>query len=186
MNDGAGGVGRGRPPTSSQFRKGQSGNPKGRPRGSRTRAAPYETVLGQKVIVREDGTSRQMSAAEAFLLQITRRGLEGDGVAARAATIAIEEARARLGPADEDRVTVIIMKPVSVGSVNSGLEHLRAATVLDPYRETARLALEPWLIEAALDRLGDRILTKVEQMAVWRSTRTPRKINWPVWWTYWG
>jgi len=27
------------------------------------------------------------------------------------------------------------------------------AKKLDPYRETARMALEPWLIEAALDRL---------------------------------
>ena len=75
-------VGRGRPPAATRFRKGQSGNPRGRPRGRR-RKAPYEAVLGQKVTVREDGSSRQMSAAEAFLLQVTRRGLEGDSAAAR-------------------------------------------------------------------------------------------------------
>jgi hypothetical protein len=54
----------------SRFRKGQSGNPRGRPKGSRHKA-PYETVLGQTVTVREDGIPRQMTAAEAFLLHVT-------------------------------------------------------------------------------------------------------------------
>ena len=179
-------VGRGRPPTASRFRKGQSGNPKGRPKGSTARGAPYQTVLGQTVTVREDGAVRRMSAAEAFLLHITRRGLEGDGAAARAAMAAIEEARARCGSSDDGRITVIIIKPVSVGSVNSGLEHLRAAVTLDPYRETARMVLEPWLVEAALDRLGDRRLTAAQQVTVWKSARTPRKVKWPTWWEYWG
>jgi hypothetical protein len=180
-------IGRGRPPTSSRFRKGQSGNPKGRPRGSTARSAPYQKVLGQTVSVREDGVIRRMSAAEAFLLHITRRGLEGDGAAARAAMTAIEDARTRRGPwDDDDRPTVVVMKFVGSGSVNSGLTHLRAAAVLDPYRETARLALEPWLVEAALDRLGDRRLTHSEQETIWRSARTPRKVKWPDWWEYEG
>jgi hypothetical protein len=36
-----------------------------------------------------------------------------------------------------------------MGSLSLALELLRMATKLDPYRETARLALEPWLVEAA-------------------------------------
>jgi hypothetical protein len=42
---------------------------------------------------------------------------------------------------------------VAPGSVTSALEPLRMARKLDPYRETARMALEPWLVEAALARL---------------------------------
>src|ERR1700730_4210593 len=40
------------------------------------------------------------------------------------------------------------------GSVTSALEPLRMARNLDPYRETPRMALEPWLVEAALARLS--------------------------------
>ena len=45
------------------------------------------------VTIREDGVERRVTAAEAFLLHVTKRGLEGDGAAARAAMAAIEVAR---------------------------------------------------------------------------------------------
>ena len=176
---------RGKPPAGTQFRKGQSGNPRGRPRGSK-RQAPYETVLGQAVTVREDGTTRRMTAAEAFLLHITRRGLDGDGAAARAAMAAIKAARARRSPGQEARITVIIRDFGSPGAVNGAMLPLRMAVTLDPYRETARTVIEPWLIEAALDRLGERCLTLGEQAAVWKAARTPWKVSWPEWWEYRG
>ena len=79
-------------PLASRFRKGRSGNPKGRPRGRR-RELPYEAVLGQEVIIRENGRERRVTAAEAFLLQLIKRGLDGDIPAARAAIAAIGDMR---------------------------------------------------------------------------------------------
>ena len=45
--------------------------------------------------IREGGSERRVTAAEAFLLQLAKRALEGDDAAARAAIEAIEEARER-------------------------------------------------------------------------------------------
>ena len=174
-------VGYGKAPASTRFRKGKSGNPRGRPRGRRNEP-PYEAVLGQMVTIREDGAERQVTAAEAFLLHMTKRGLEGDTAAARTAMAAIEEARAtRLerGYGSQIQITYVIVAP---GSVNSALKPLRMAKKLDRFRETARMALEAWIVEAALARLGDRRLTVDEQQSIVNATRTPRKVRWPDWW----
>ena len=104
------------------------------------------------VTIREGGVERRVTADEAFLLQLTKRGLEGDGVAARATLAVIEEVTER--PSTHQGLPSVIVRTIVVpGSVTSALAPLRMAKKLDPYRETARMALEPWLIEAALDRL---------------------------------
>jgi hypothetical protein len=177
------GTGRGVPPIGTRFAKGRSGNPRGRPRGSR-RQAPHEAVLGQKVTVREEGLVRQMTAAEAFLLHVTQRGLEGDSAAARAAMAAIAQARARRGSSDADSIPHIVIVPVAPGCVNQAMRGLRMAVKQDAFRPTARIVLEPWIVEAALDRLGARRLDTKQQRTVWKATRTPWKVRWPQWWSY--
>jgi uncharacterized protein DUF5681 len=175
-----GGGGYRRPPRRTRFKKGQSGNPVGRPRG-RHREAPYEAVLGQMVTIREGGVERRVTADEAFLLQLTKRGLEGDGAAARATLDVIEEFTER--PSTHQRLPRVIVRKILVpGSVTSALEPLRMAKKLDPYRETARIALEPWLVEAALARLP-QTLSPADQRIVVEATRTPRKVRWPEWWS---
>jgi hypothetical protein len=172
-------VGYRKPPRATRFTKGQSGNAGGRPRGRR-REAPYEVVLGQTVTIREGGVERRVAADEAFLLQLAKRGLEGDSAATRATLAVIEEIAER--SSTYEGVSVIVRTGVAPGSVTSALEPLRMATKLDPYRETARMALEPWLVEAALDRL-DRRLSAADQRIIVKATRTPRKVRWPDWWS---
>jgi hypothetical protein len=174
-------VGYGRPPAQSRFRKGQSGNPRGRPRGRRNEP-PYEAVLGQMVTIRQDGVERRVTGAEAFLLHVTKRGLDGDGPATRAALAAIEQALAARGSSLRDTISGFDVVFVRAGSVNTALRALRMATKLDRLRPTARMALEPWLVQAALARLGERKLTRDEQAKVLGATRTPHKVKWPEWW----
>lgn len=49
--------------------------------------------------------------------------------------------------------------------------------------QRVRWEINPWIVEAALDRLGDRQLTIEEQRDVYANTRTPHKVSWPEWWT---
>jgi hypothetical protein len=179
-DDEDGGGGYRRPPRTTRFTKGQSGNPAGRTRGRR-REAPYEAVLGQMVTIREGGVERRVMADEAFLLQLTKRGLEGDGAAARATLAVIEEVTER--PSTRQGFPSVIVRTIVVpGSVTSALQPLRMARKLDSYRETARMALEPWLVEAALARLRGT-LSPADQRTIVKATRTPHKIRWPEWWS---
>lgn len=173
-------VGYGRPPTSTRFKKGRSGNPRGRPR-NRRREIPYDTLLGQMVTVREDGRERRVTAAEAFILQLTKKGLEGDSASARASLMAIEAARdARAARGDGT-------EPVSVRIRFFGLccavEHLGIGVLVHPTdKKRVKLMLKPWIVEAALARRGTRQMTIEEQRTVLASTRTPEKVRWPDWW----
>lgn len=182
-------AGRGNPPAASRFRKGQSGNPRGRPRGCRNKGAPYESVLGQLVTVRSDDGERKLTAAEAFLLHMTQKGLAGDASAARATLEAIEAAPGNTAATKRTDITEILINFRGTKRdqrLDQTLRDLGMARKLDAYRDTARVLLEVWLVELALQRLGDRHLSTGEQKAVWRGTRTPWKVNWPEWWSYRG
>lgn len=172
-------AGYGNPPMATRFQKGQSGNPRGRPR-KRHREIPYDAVLGQMVTIREDGREKRITAAEAFILQLTQRGLAGDSAAARASLEAIEAARAKR--AGEHEHMRIVFRMIAAG-VTSILDTLGIGTRKYPADEKwVRWELQPWAVEAALERLDDRRLTEDEQREVWRATRTPHKIKWPEWW----
>src|SRR4051794_26939196 len=67
-------VGYGKPPRHSRFKKGQSGNPRGRP--SLARVA-YR-ILNEKIRVRENGERRTITKLEAMLKQLANKGVSGD------------------------------------------------------------------------------------------------------------
>lgn len=135
------------------------------------------------VTIREDGRDRRVTAAEAFLLQLTQKGLAGDSAAARASLEAIEAARVEKGK------TVMTPTRLVISTISSGadaiLEPLGIAKLKYPADEArVRWELNPWIVEAALERLGSRQLSDEEQREVWNATRMPHKVRWPIWWRY--
>ena len=71
-------VGYGRPPKASQFRPGKSGNPKGRPKGSRSVWAFLKAAIEQKVAVTENGKTRRISALEVMLRRLVNDAMRSD------------------------------------------------------------------------------------------------------------
>ena len=75
-------VGYARPPRHTRFRKGQSGNPRGRPRGHRNLASDLVDELNERIVVREGETRRTMTKQRGMLKALVARGLKGDTRAA--------------------------------------------------------------------------------------------------------
>src|SRR5262245_46186637 len=75
-------VGYGRPPKEHQFRRGQSGNRKGRPNGAITTTTLLRKILDRRVEVRSGSTARTISVREAILTrfaEICPQGRHQDG-----------------------------------------------------------------------------------------------------------
>jgi hypothetical protein len=71
-------IGFGKPPKHTQFRKGQSGNPKGRPKGSKNISVRFRKILEEKVIVKTKGGTRSMAMFDALLMQLVNKAMSGD------------------------------------------------------------------------------------------------------------
>ncbi len=96
-------VGYGRPPRATQFASGKSGNPRGRPKGSRTVGAILRDILKQKIAVTENGKARRLAALEVMLRRLVNDAMRSDAKAMKLLLALVEryaettEAKVQLG-----------------------------------------------------------------------------------------
>src|SRR6516162_3778337 len=106
-------IGYGKPPQGCGFKKGQSGNPRGRPPGSKNLTTLLNDVLNETVTITENGRRRKITKREAVIKQLVNKSASAE---ARSLKILLDlmlnlEARARssaasttpaVGPDDEE------------------------------------------------------------------------------------
>jgi len=75
-------VGYGKPPKQTRFKPGESGNPKGRPKGTKNLATDLNEELAEKIIVTEGGQTLKISKQRAMIKSLLAKALKGDTRAA--------------------------------------------------------------------------------------------------------
>lgn len=85
-------IGYGKPPVHTRFKPGQSGNRKGRPRGSKNVATVVEELWNRKMRVTIDGRPQICTAGQAMLYAQFGKAVKGDTPAFKAIQSMLREA----------------------------------------------------------------------------------------------
>jgi hypothetical protein len=181
---------RSRSPRTGQFRKGHSGNPKGRPR--KQRALPdaprsaFEVVLKKRVTVTQGGIDRELSVEEALQLRTYQDALAGNRAARREVVKMIakrEKAMEEKGLRAEREIPSVTQK-LSLDPRNADaamcLLGIAAPNKSREEYDPHAILLEPWAVQAALRRRGGgKALTMEDVSDIKRCTRAPETLRWP-------
>ena len=71
-------VGFGKPPKSGQFKKGKSGNKKGRPKGARGLKTDLKAELAERVSITENGKTRKLTKQRLVVKRLITSAAKGD------------------------------------------------------------------------------------------------------------
>ena len=92
-------VGRGNPPKHTRFRRGMSGNPKGRPKGSKNLSTYLMEAARDQVSATIDGKARKITKIQATAMQLATKSAGGDQVAMNKFLDWIDEVESRAAAA---------------------------------------------------------------------------------------
>ena len=95
-------VGYGKPPRHTRFKPGRSGNPRGRPSGSKNLATVLSDALNELVIVAEDGRRRKITKRQAIIKQLVNRSAKADLRATKILIDIIQDIERRTEPASAE------------------------------------------------------------------------------------
>ena len=173
-----------RPPTSGQFRKGVSGNPKGRPKGTGVRRpSAFEIVFDKTVRVMQNGQPHELTIEEALQLRTFQDALAGNRAARREVLKMIaarEEWLAKRPPKLRPIEQLMERDPLNAHDalILLGLAERHARWPHnDPHDH---LLLLPWAVQAALSRPGRRQLSTKHISEIKRCTRDAETLRWPA------
>ena len=170
-----------------QFRKGQSGNPKGRPaRVVAPSTSVFDVVVERTLTVTRNGVEREITMEEALQHRTYQDALAGKRLARREVLKWIERReawRAKSMPA-ANRSGVTVLSENDPANADDALLLLGIASH-NPSREgygegRAQLLLEPWAVNLALRRRKTaKALTEKELREITRCTRASDSLRLP-------
>jgi hypothetical protein len=102
-------VGYGKPPEHTRFQPGQSGNPKGKPKGAKNLATIVDNAIKEKVVVTENGKRRKRTKMEVAVKQVVNKAVIGDQ---KAFAQLIPLVQSNEGRAEADAATTPILAEV--------------------------------------------------------------------------
>lgn len=130
-------VGYGKPPKATRFRKGQSGNPRGRKRASENFLAIFKRHAIRRVRIKaSDGTSKTLSVAEAIITKNYQEALKQDETAMANMLKLVELAGEFQDRSDPKSVGRPLFMPASDGDLDALLAEMGASRVEIPSPRT--------------------------------------------------
>lgn len=169
----------------TRFRKGQSGNPKGRPRKTAPAASAFDIIFDKVLTVTQNGIERELTVEEALQQRTYQDALAGNRSARREVLKMIAKREKWL--ADKRPAP---RSPVEVKKAHEGRTADEALLLLgivsrEPpsgaYErdEQVRLKLEPWVTAMGLKRGRKRGFTDKDLAEIRRCTRNADEVDWP-------
>ena len=166
------GGGRGR------FVKGQSGNPRGRPKARRPHVSAFDIIFDKTLTVTQGGKERELSVDEALQLKTYQAALDGSRMAMRKVLRMIEKReKAFAARSKAPSFPITVKRHYSSANANEALRILGIAEP-EPGFE-CRIKVHAWATQAALSRPGRRRFTEKEVSDIKFFTFDFEKLRWP-------
>ncbi|MBZ0215758.1 MAG: DUF5681 domain-containing protein [Fimbriimonadaceae bacterium] len=184
----SGKVGPGNPPRRGRFKKGRSGNPKGRPRKQKEEKSEsaFDIILEQTLTITRNGVPCEVTVEEALQHKTYQDAIRGSRPAMRKVMKMINKREAAIASKEQRNQKPIDLKIESgdPDNANEAMKILGVAKVDDKWADLVtnydRLLLEPWAVQMALSRRrGGMKLSSEEIKTIERCTRDPETLKWP-------
>ena len=169
--------------TSSRFRKGQSGNPNGRPKARRPNLSAFDIIFDKTLTVTQGGVERELTVEEALQLQTYQAALKGSKMAVRTVLKMIEKREQALAALTRPPPR---SNPMRVEYDTDNADKAMTILGIADYGEappgggpaTRPFKLMTWVSQAALSRPGRRSLTDKDIEDIKRFTLEPERLKW--------